>query len=66
MQAAVEAARPPGLTVPVVVRVDLDTFRRADEQERAMKGLADRLFDAAIQATALPGHGRPPLLRLQP
>lgn len=68
MQAAVEAeaARLPGLTVPVVVRVDVDSFRRADERGVDTWGLADRLREAAIQVTAVPGDGRPPLERLQP
>jgi hypothetical protein len=61
-----EAARLPGLTVPVVVRLDLDTFRRADERGGESWGLADRLREAATQVTALPGDERPPLERLQP
>ena len=67
LQAAVEAeaARLTGLTVPVVVRVDLDTFRRGDERGGVTSGLADRLRDTAIQVTPLPGDGQPPLVRLQ-
>lgn len=68
LQAAVEAeaARLTGLTVPVVVRVDLDTFRRSDDRDVVTCGLAERLRDAAIQVTPLPGDGQPPLIRLQP
>lgn len=62
LQATVEAqaARLPGLTVPVVVRVELETSRWANEQG----GLIDQLLSAAVQTTELPGDGRPPLLRL--
>jgi hypothetical protein len=68
LRAAVEAgaARLTGLTVPVVVRVDLDTFRRSDDRDVVTCGLAERLRAAAIQVTPLPGDGQPPLLRLQP
>jgi hypothetical protein len=68
LQAAVEAAaaRLTGLTVPVVVRVDLDTFRRSDDRDVVTCGLAERLRDTAIQVTPLPGDGQPPFVRLQP
>jgi hypothetical protein len=67
LQAAVEAeaARLPGLTVPVVVRVALGTFRRGDDRDVVTCGLAERLRDTAIQVTSVPGDGQPPLVRLQ-
>lgn len=67
LQAAVEvqAARLPGLTVPVVVRVELESSCWANEQGGATGGLIDQLLSAAIQTTDLPGGGRPPLLRLR-
>lgn len=67
LQAAVEAqaAQLPGLTVPVVVRIELETSRWTNEQGGATGGLIDQLLSAAIQSTELPGGGRPPLLRLR-
>jgi hypothetical protein len=67
LQAAVEAevARLPGLTVPVIVRVQQETSRAADEQSGATWELIDQLLTVAIQATELPGGGRPPLARLE-
>jgi hypothetical protein len=67
LQAAVEAeaARLPGLTVPVVVRVQQETFRAADEQSGATGELVDQLLTVAVQVTELPGGGRPPLARLE-
>lgn len=67
LQAAVEAqaARLPGLTVPVVVRIELETSCEAKEQGGATGGLVDQLLSAAIQSTELPGGGRPPLAGLR-
>lgn len=70
LEVAVQAAaqRLPGLQVPVVVRVDLHSFRpfqTGDEQEWTWN-LADQLRTEAIDATPLPGDGRPPLDRLRP
>jgi hypothetical protein len=67
LQAAVEAqaARLPGLTVPVVVRVELETSRWAKEQRGATGGPIDQVISVAIQNTELPGGGRPPLVRLR-
>jgi hypothetical protein len=67
LQAAVEAeaARLPGLTVPVVVRVQQETSRAADEQSGAAWQLIDQLLTVAVQVTELPGGGRPPLARLE-
>lgn len=60
-----EAARLPGLTVPVIVRVQQECPPRADEQTGATWGVIDQLLTVAIQVTELPGHGRPPLSRLE-
>jgi hypothetical protein len=67
LQAAVEAeaARLPGLTVPVVVRVQQETPRRASEQTGASCAFIEQLLTVAIQVTELPGGGRPPLARLE-
>lgn len=66
LKAAVEAAagRLEGLRVSVVVTVDLQTFRRAEDRGGDSWGPAERLLDQAIQVTPLPGDGRPPLERL--
>lgn len=56
------AARRPGLTVPVVVNVDLATFRR-QRPDLERWGLSDQLVAEAIDATAMPGD-RPPLDRI--
>lgn len=63
LQTAIEtqAARLSGLTVPVLVRLEPATSRWGNERAGAAWGLVDRLLRAAIQATALPGDGRPPL-----
>lgn len=60
-----EAARLPGLTVPVIVRVQQESPRRTDGQTGAPCGLIDQLLTVAIQVTELPGDGRPPLSRLE-
>jgi hypothetical protein len=67
LQAAVEAeaARLPGLTVPVVVRVQQETLPAADEQSGATWKLVDQLLTVAMQVTEPPGDGRPPLARLE-
>lgn len=46
------AARLPGLRVPVVVTVDLDTFRvAAGHQDDIWRGVAVRVLEQAIEAT---------------
>lgn len=67
MQTAIEAeaARLPGLTVPVIVRVLQETCCQANEQTGATWGLIDQLLTVAVQRTELPGDGRPPLARLE-
>lgn len=65
LQAAVQAARLPGLTVPVIVRVQPETPRRINEPGGAACVVVDQLLSAAIDATGLPGDGRPALLRLK-
>jgi hypothetical protein len=60
-----EAARLPGLTVPVVVHVQQEPSPRAHEQTGATSGVIDQLLTVAIQVTELPGDGRPPLSRLE-
>lgn len=66
LKANVEAAaqRREGLRVPVVVTVDLDTPRSPGEAEGAAWGIVEQLRTEAIEATPLPGDGRPPLERL--
>lgn len=66
LKANVEAAvgRLEGLRVPVVVTVDLTTFRGAGDRGGDSWGVAERVLDQALQATPLPGDGRPPLERL--
>ena len=59
------AARRPGLTVPVEVRVDLETIRPLDGGQPLRWGLTEQLLSEAIAATPLPGEGRPPLERAQ-
>jgi len=68
LKANVEAAaqRREGLRVPAVVTVDLDTFRSPDEAEGTDWDIAEQLRTEAIEATPLPGDGRPPLERLRP
>lgn len=68
LKANVEAAaqRREGLRVPVVVTVDLDTFRSPGGAEDTAWGIVEQLRIEAIEATSLPGGGRPPLERLQP
>lgn len=65
IKAAIDsAAAGEGLTVPVVVVVDVDTFRPL-EQDRGMSDtLAERLLSEAIDATPRPGDDRAPLDRL--
>ncbi len=59
------AARVEGLRVPVVVNVDLDTFRPDQDRDASNRlTLARRLLDEAVEATPLPGDGRSPLQRL--
>lgn len=67
LQAAIEAeaARLPNLTVPVIVRVQQEAFRRGHEQTGAPRGIADKLLTVATQVTELPGDGHPPLARLE-
>lgn len=67
LQAAVQAqaARLPGLTVPVLVRVQPES-RPVNEPGGEACVVVDQLLSAAIHATGLPGDGRPPLLRLEP
>ena len=50
--------------MPVVVTVDLDTPRSPGEAEGAAWGIVEQLRTEAIEATPLPGDGRPPLERL--
>lgn len=66
LKAAVEAAaaRREGLRVPVVVNVDLETFR-GDRGDDGWYGLADQLREEGLNAIPLPGDGRPPLSRLE-
>ncbi|CAB4896983.1 MAG: hypothetical protein F2825_00390 [Actinobacteria bacterium] len=67
LQAAVEAeaGRLAGLAVPVIVRVQQEASRAADERTCATWGLIDQLLTVAVQVTELPGGGRPPLSRLE-
>lgn len=59
------AARRPQLTVPVEVRVDLDTFRSdRDVSAEYSFGIVEELRAEAIAATPLPGDGRTPLERI--
>lgn len=60
-----EAARLPGLTVPVIVYLQPETSRQANQQAGAAWGLIDQLLTAAVQVTELPGDGRAPLARLE-
>lgn len=61
------ATRQDGLRVPVVVNVDLETFRQDPEEDGAPYRVtaAVRLLDGAVAATPLPGDGRDPLDRLE-
>ena len=67
LKAHVEAAtaQASGLTVLVVVSVDLETFR-AVQDETDDWGIAEQWSTAAINATPLPGADRSPLDRLRP
>jgi hypothetical protein len=58
------AAQASGLTVPVVVDIDLETFRRV-QSETDEWGIEERWSTAAINETPLPGGGSDPLERLQ-
>lgn len=66
LKAHVEAAasQVSGLTVPVVVDVDLETFR-AVQDETDDWGIAEQWSTAAINETPLPGVDRSPLDRLR-
>lgn len=57
------AGRLPGLRVPVVVNVDLVNSTPA-RREQEYRGVAERVRDQAVRATAPPGGGRTPLERL--
>lgn len=59
------AARWPGLTVPVEVRVDLETIRPPSIGGGLHWGLTEQLLTEAIAAIPLPGDGRPPLERAE-
>ncbi len=59
------AAQTAGLTVPVVVNIDLETFRTVEDETDDWWGTAERWTTAAISETRLPGGGRDPLERLQ-
>ena len=58
-----------GLRVPVVVHVDVDLVPAAGPPGTWGSGvgesLPERLLNAAVRATPLPGHGRTPLERLE-
>jgi hypothetical protein len=58
------AAQTSGLNVPVVVNLDLETFR-AVHRETEDWGIAEQWSTAAISATPLPGANRSPLDRLR-
>ncbi len=64
-----QVARIEGLRVPVVVHVDVDPVPTAGPPGTWGSGvgesLSERLLNAAVQATPLPGHGRTPLERLE-
>jgi hypothetical protein len=57
-----------GLRVPVVVHVDVDPDPASSQTGTWGSGvgesLSERLLNAAVEATPLPGHGRTPLERL--
>ncbi|MBC8091381.1 MAG: hypothetical protein H7Y15_05460 [Pseudonocardia sp.] len=58
------ATRYPGLTVPVVVEVDLSTYR--DDRGALLDlAVAETLLAVAVQVTTLPGDGRLPMERLE-
>jgi hypothetical protein len=59
------AAQTAGLTVPVVVNVDLETFRRVGSESDDWWGIEERWAAAAINETPLPGGASDPLERLQ-
>lgn len=58
-----------GLRVPVVVNVDVDPVPATSPTGTWGSGVGEsipeRLLNAAVQATPLPGHGRTPLERLE-
>jgi hypothetical protein len=58
------AAQAGGLTVPVVVNIDLETFRRV-QRDTDDCGIAGQWATAAINETPLPGANRLPLDRLR-
>lgn len=60
-----EAAQLPGLAVPVIVHLQQESSRQANDQTVAPWGLIDQLLTAALQVTELPGDGRQPLSRLE-
>ena len=64
-----QVARIEGLRVPVVVHVDVDLVPAAGPSGTGGSGmgesLPERLLQAAVLATPLPGHGRTPLERLE-
>jgi len=66
LQAAVEAAAAqlPGLTVPVVVTVDLDGYPEQPAVHSGSWTVVDQLVTQARGITPPPGDGRPPLQRL--
>lgn len=64
-QVEAAAARRPGLQVPVVVRVDLDTLRSGRGGLSEFVTIAEELVDEALRTTPLPGGGRDPLQRLE-
>jgi len=64
-----QVARIEGLRVPVVIHVDVDLVPTAGPPGTWGSGvgesLPERLLNAAVRATPLPGHGRTPLERLE-
>jgi hypothetical protein len=67
LKSAVEAAAAAvqGLRVPVVVHVDLETYRTQRPSGDGLFGMVEQLIEEAMVATPLPGGGRAPLERLQ-
>lgn len=61
------AAKLENLMVPVVVHVDLDTFRSDAERARYSEFITptDELVEETVNVTPLPGDGTDPLRRLQ-
>lgn len=65
LKSTIEAASLPGLTVPVVVTVDVETFRSYDEQTQPGP-VEEQLLDSARMVTPLPAAwSRSPLERLE-